>query len=175
MKNKLSIFVELLNKVKIYTKYFLVLYLVILISSCSDKNSLEYQLKHGLKDYPRKRPIDSKQFNENVELEHLAFFKVTDSTHKMVFHLGDKTVLDSIKNYSLAIHTFVDEQFLKEGKKYLYMDYKPELISVGSHNYLIKEFATEAKRIDSVDLFLYDRDKYRRILGKKITVRNIGL
>lgn len=156
-------------------KYLLALLVIILfIISCEDNDSFNYHLKNGLIEYGMKRPVNEK-LNEDLFVQEVAFFKQDSVTYKMVLKLNENTKPDLVKKYSLAIHVFVDKSFLVKRDDYLLLDYKPELIQFNKNKYLVKEFISKAKRIDSLDLFLYDRDKYRQIIGRKITVRNIGL
>ncbi len=154
-------------------KRLLGLLIVVSSISCIDKDSFSYHLNNGLSDYQMKRPVNEK-LNEDIFVQDIAFFK-QDSTFIMVLKLDENTKADVVEKYSLAIHAFVDKAFLVKRDDYLLLDYKPELIKYDANSYLVKEFKTNAKRLDSLDLFLYDRDKYRQILGRKITIRNIGL
>lgn len=172
MKKQLLIFAALLNN---KTNIIIIILAIILgcNASCYDKDSMDYHINTGLENYERKRRINDK-LNEDISIEYFSIFKIKKDCYRLVFKLDEYTNVKAIRNYTLALHAFVNKEYLKD-KPYLLLDYKPELIKSHKFNYLIKDFTTKSKRIDSLDLFLYDRDKYRTILGKKITIRNIGL
>src|SRR5690606_26068932 len=141
----------------------LILLLITLFSftSCTDKTTLEYALANGLEKYDRKRPVD-KKLNDDFFIKEIAVYKKDSITYNLIFKLNDDVIKEVALKYSMAIHVFVAKEFLIERDDYLLLDYKPEVEVYNSNNYFIREFKTQAKRIDTLDVFLFDRDKYRK-------------
>ncbi|WP_443634537.1 hypothetical protein ABXT64_05365 [Candidatus Marifrigoribacter sp. Uisw_064] len=147
--------------------------ILILLNSCINK-SYDEALNSGLEKYPRIRNLNL-SLVEGYTVEKLAFFKTKEHEYKFVLKLSDATTDTLVERYSLGLFGFVDKKYLKENKNHLSWNSKPVIESFGKYKYIIKDIVIPTKEMDSIIYFLYDRDKYRKVIGHRIVLKNIQL
>lgn len=152
--------------------------MAITIISCG--KSLENHLAEGLSSIEQTRLIGH-TFKENYTIDKMAFLKEGDQTYSLIFKLSEDSKKELIEQYSLGIHVFakgLEGQKInnKKKKNKINWDFKPIITVNNDYKYVINQIETPIKRIDSMRLFLYDRDKYKKkTYGKAVWIKNIGL
>lgn len=137
------------------------------------QESNEYYLYHGLEGYNKFRYVNE-DFIEGYGVQKIAFFQEADQ-RQYVLLLDDSVSDETVSNYSLGLHVYVDKKKLPENKSFLVWDIKPEIQKMGGNKYIIGGFKDSIKKMDSLVFFLYGRDKYQGIEGNRIVLKNIKL
>ena len=157
-------------KKNITSSLFLILIFTTIVS-CK-KNYLE----DGLTSLPQAREVNH-VFKNTFVAKKVAFVRNGENKFKFIIKLPDNVIKKDVESYSLAIHVFSNSKEIKGKRKYNYnWDTKPVVETHGKHKYIITETEAPIKFIDSLNLFLYDRDKYKKkSYGKSLKIRNLGL
>jgi len=155
--------------------FLLLIAVSIVIWSC--KKDVDWHLKNGIKDLKHFRKIEH-NFMDSLTISGIVFLRNGNNKFDMIIKLPSEESGKQFEKYSLAVHTFSNHKtdtIDKEKKKYNW-DFKPELITFGKHHYILQTVEAPIKFIDSMRLFLYDRDSYKgKSYGKQLWVKNIGL
>ena len=157
---------------------FLLLGIVFTIFSCG--KSLEGHLAQGLTSIEHTRLIEH-TFKDNYTIDKMVFLKEEGQTFNLILKLSEDSSKDVIEAYSLGIHVYAKNENAQKAtgeriKQDYTWDFKPVLEISNKHKYIIRQIETPIKRIDSMRLFLYDRDKYKKkSYGKGLWVKNLGL
>jgi hypothetical protein len=153
------------------------LYIVIILLLCLGCTNETYQesLENGLENYKVIRNIDD-QLIEGYPIQKLAFFK-KDSTHyNFVYLLGNDAIKDSIEAYSLGMVVFPAKEYMLKDKDYLIWSLQPSIETFNNHKYIRTDIETKIKRMDSLHIFLFNREGYNGVLGSHmIRLKNIKL
>ena len=112
---------------------------------------------------------------DGYAVKKLAFFKTDSLKYKFVLQINNDAVDDTIENYSLGMVVFTDKQYLSDGKEYLVWGMQPAIEKHGEYKYIVKDVETPIKYIDSLHIFLYDRDVYKGVESSMIRLKNIEL
>lgn len=152
---------------------FLITLIAYTIFGCSN-DTLEYNLENGLSKYRKVRHINE-SFLEGYSVKKLAFFKNDSLSYKFVFQLNDDAAYDTIAKYSFGIAVFTDKNHLPEGKNFLIWGTQPIIEKHGGYRYIVKDVETPIKYIDSLHLFLYNREGYNGVIGNMMRLKNIEL
>lgn len=158
---------------KLNKHIFLAISTIFLLFSCSN-DTLEYNLENGLAKYRKVRHINE-SFLEGYSVKKLAFFKSDSLNYKFVLQLNDDAVADTIAKYSFGMVVFTDKKYLPEGKNYLIWGTQPIIEKRGDYKYIVKDVETPIKYIDSLHLFLYNREGYNGVIGNMMRLKNIEL
>ena len=150
-------------------KCHILIFLSIFLINCSDQPNENY-LKNGMINYRKSREVHQK-FIENFEIKKVAFLKSKKGNFQYALLLNENITSSQVDNYSLGLHIYPTNY---EGK-FLIWDVKPELKSFGKNNYIIEEFKQPITKFDSIAFFLYDRDKYRNVIGHRVVLKNLDL
>lgn len=145
----------------------------LLLFNCSD-NDLNSNLQDGLKNYRKIRNINENLI-EGYAIKKLAFFKKDSLHYKFVFLLNNDAVEDTIGNYSFGLVVFADKKYLPDDEDYLIWGMQPIIEKHGEYKYIVKDVETPINHIDSLHIFLYDRDGYKGVKGHLIRLKNIEL
>jgi len=152
--------------------------LILLFNSCTSfEKELNTHLKNGLLTYRKTKQVNL-NFVPGISLKKLALIKKSDSQRVLILKLNDNVTAAQIQSYSLAVKTYLDKDkyaTLLKGKMYLSNPIKPKLQTINNHNYIITPFNLKVTEIDKFEFFLFDRDKFRKVLSKPIFVENITL
>jgi hypothetical protein len=111
----------------------------------------------------------------DYSVKRLAIFKEDSINYKFVLQLNNNVAEDTVANYSLGMVVFTDKEFLPNNEKYLIWGMQPIVEKHGDYKYIVKEVETSIKHMDSLHIFLYARDGYRRVLGSMLRLKNIQL
>ncbi len=137
------------------------------------KESNEYYLYRGLEGYDKFRYINE-EFVKSYGVQKIAFFQEAGQL-QYVLKLADNVTLKTVENYSLGVRVYADQKYLSEDQKFLMWDTKPRIQEIGGYKYIINGFKKPIKEIDSLSFFLYDRERYQRVLGNVISIKKIKL
>lgn len=150
-------------------KFFLFALSLFILTNCANK-SKETNLENGLIGYRKSRDINE-EFIKNFEVKKIGFFKTKDGNIQYALLLNDNISSSDVQNFSLGAHAYKRNSH----NKFLVWDVKPRLKLYGKHKYIIEEFKEPLENLDSISFFLYDRDKYRNVIGNRIVIKNLGL
>ncbi len=140
---------------------------VIFCISCTEKD-MSTHLRTGLNEYVIKRKLNL-SFVDNYTVKSIAFFN-TESQQQLVLEMNENVSQQTIDKYMLGVHGY------KEGiTSMLVWNYKPELQKFGKYTYIITNVKTPIVRLDSMRLFLYQREGYKHVIGNMIRIKNIKL
>ncbi|WP_034060390.1 hypothetical protein [Lacinutrix jangbogonensis] len=150
-----------------------ILIFFVLLASCKRDG----YLVNGLKNISNTRNINH-TFIKSFRIEKFLIQRKEIGEFSLILKLDSKTKPIDVERYSLGIRVFSDTITNKNGnvKPSYIWDCKPSIEAFGDNKYIIKNVKAPIKFIDSIRLFLYDRDKYRaKEYGKTLWIRNIGL
>ena len=153
-------------------KKFFILTICISFFACQKKSN-EYYLYHGLEGYTKFRYINE-EFIEGYGVQKIAFFQEADQL-QYVMMLTNNVTREMVANYSLGLQVYPGEKYRTDDKKFLLWDTKPRLLETGENKYIINGFMTPISEIDSLVFFLYDRNEYKGVDGRVISIKNIKL
>tara|TARA_Y100000385_G_C12974751_1_gene585658 strand:+ start:326 stop:799 length:474 start_codon:yes stop_codon:yes gene_type:complete len=153
----------------------IVLAVAVLFTLFSCRNeTIDEALDNGLKNYKKIRVINESLLN-GYDINKLAFFKKDSTNYTFVFLLNNNTSADSVAKYSFGLVVFPEKKYQLSDKNYSIWGMQPNLVSINGYKYIIKEVDTHIKHLDSLHIFLYDRDKYRGVKSDMIRLKNIRL
>ncbi|MCC1483479.1 hypothetical protein [Winogradskyella immobilis] len=148
------------------------------VFSCTSlQKEYDTHLKNGLETYPNARDVDL-NFIHGLSMKKVAFIKKNKDEKMLIIRLNDDALALDVEKYSLAVKTFLDKNKYKEllkDKEYISTPIKPSLITVNSFKYIEVPYSLDVKRIEKIEFFLFDRDKFRKVLSKPITISNMGI
>lgn len=150
-------------------KFHILIFLSIFLTNCSDQPKENY-LKNGMLNYRKSREVHQK-FIENFEIKKVGFFESKTGYFQYALLLNENISSSQVDIYSLGLHVY---PFNNEGN-FLIWDVKPELKSFGNNYYIIEDFKQKITKFDSIAFFLYDRDRYRNVIGNRIVLKNLSL
>lgn len=139
--------------------------------SC-ETHSFQENLNTGLTNYKKARFIDN-GFIKGYELNKIAFFKEDNANYTFVFKLDDSTIKDSVEKYRLGIVFFPKGDTMAPMSKWWYME--PTIQTLGEYQYIIEKVTVPSKNIDSLRLFLSDKDGYHGVIGNVLILKNLKL
>jgi hypothetical protein len=146
----------------------------VLCNGCKEQ-SIELSLENGLKDYTKARIINE-ALVEGYYIERIAFYKKDSANYQFIFKLSENSENDSIEKYSLGLVIFPDKMLYTDSKEYEVVGFQSRIKEINHFKYIIEEYTVPIKRMDSLHVFLYDRDKYKGVLGDRmIRLKNIRL
>lgn len=145
----------------------------VLLFNCSEKD-LNSNLQNGLKNYRKIRNINENLI-EGYAVKKLAFFKKDSIHYQFVLLLNNEAVKDTIENYSLGMVVYADKRYLPANDEYLIWGMHPTMEKHGEFKYIVKDVETPIKHIDSLHIFLYDRNGYKGVESRMIRLKNIEL
>ncbi len=153
--------------------------LLIALFCCCTSFDKEYDthLKNGLQTYHNARDINL-NFVPGLSLKKIAFIKKSNKDIMLVLRLNDGAKSNDVEKYSLAIKSYLDKEKyskLLKGDDYVSTPIKPVLLNVNNYKYIVTSYTLNVKRIEKLEFFLFDRDKFRKVLGTPIFVKNIGI
>lgn len=155
-----------------------ILLLLVLVCSCSSlEKDYMNDLNNGLETFENVR-IVNENLIEGLSIKKIGFLKEREGEKKLVILLNDTAKPEDVKKYTLAIHNYLDKtnySDLLKGKEYVSTPFKPLLKEINGHKYIILDYKLPVKRLKQIQFFLYDRDKFVKVLSKRITVKNIGI
>ena len=163
--------------IKKLTTSYASIWLGIVCLLCFGCKNETYQqsLENGLENYSVIRNIND-QLVEGYPIQKLAFFKKDSTNYNFVYLLGNSLVKDTIEFYSLGMVVFPTQEYMPKDKNYLIWSLQPTIETINSHKYIITDIETNIKRMDSLNIFLFNRDGYKGVLGEKmIRLKNIKL
>ncbi len=131
----------------------------------------EYYLINGLENYNKVRDINESLI-ENYEINKIAFFQNKTENIEIVLKLNDQTTQDIINSYSLGAYIYMDNKYLYSQD--INWNTKPTIQVLNNHKYIINTLNISQRRMDSLVFYLFDRDKYRKILGNRVVIKNIA-
>lgn len=155
----------------------IILLFFLFLSCTSLDKEYDVHLRNGLETYPQTRDVNL-NFVPGLSLKKIAFINKSGGRKIMVIRLNDNALKSHIEKYSLAIKTYLDRTKYKEilnGKEYVSTPVKPILISINGYKYIEVPYELSVDRVDKIEFFLFDRDKFRKVLSKPITISNLGL
>ncbi|WP_147406163.1 hypothetical protein [Aquimarina sp. BL5] len=158
-------------------KFLVFLTLIVFVSCNTRERNYEKHLEKGLKTFPYTRNVNQNLIT-GVSIRSLAFIKKSDDQRMLVIKLNDEVTPETINKFSLAIHTYLNKDKygdLLKDKDYISTPLKPVLKDIKGHKYIITEYDIDVERIKELQFFLFDRDKFRKVLSKRVIVRNIGI
>ncbi len=89
----------------------------------------------------------------------------------------DKTNLNTLHNYILGVHIYPDKEdisSLSEASKLKKNEYDQTNIRLKSQeNSIVFNMETEIRRINKIELFLFDKDGYDGVIGDRIVINDI--
>ena len=156
-------------------KFFLVL-MILLVSCTSLEKEYNIHLRNGLKTYPYSNKVNL-NFLSGFSIKELAFIKKNKDETMLVIKLNKNIKSSEVEKYSLAIKSFFSKQSsdcVLKNKEYISTPIKPSLLIVNGHNYIVTPYNLNVKCVDKIEFFLYDRDKFRKVLSKPIFVKKIN-
>ena len=118
--------------------------------------------------------------NKDINIKAISFYD--KGIEKNVIFKLDNAVSDSIlSKYRIGFHTYVKDKnkgdlmaYSKSKKRnYDAWDFIPEIMEVGGNKYIRKKINTSINEFPKIELFLYDRNGYKGILGNKVEIENI--
>lgn len=151
-------------------KIVLILSTASIILSCQNQFGVE-NLNNGLSDYRHIRNINQ-SFVNNFELSKTAFFQTHEDSLGIVLKLNDQIDSSLVENYSLGMYLYQDEQHLFNEE--VAWNPHPKIQTFNNHKYFIETIAIPHTQIDTLVFYLYDRDKYRTIIGNRVVLKNIA-
>lgn len=166
---------SLISKPEMNKLSLLLVALTIFVWSCN--SGIEGHLNNGLKDLNNFRKI-SHQFKDSISISGIVFLRNGKNKFDMIIKLSSEESGKQFEKYSLGVHTFSNHQTdtITKVKTRYNWDFKPESIAYGKHHYILKTVEAPIKFIDSMRLFLYNREKYNgKSYGRSLWVKNIGL
>lgn len=152
-------------------KLFFLLMICLPFIGCQKKSN-EYYLYHGLEEYDKIRFIDE-EFVTGYGIQKIAFFQEAEQLQYVLILKSDVTP-ETVKQYSLGLHVYIDEKNSID-QNFLVWDTKPALQNIGGNKYIINSFKRPVKKMDSMVFFLYDKERYKGVIGNRIVIKNIGL
>ena len=166
-----------LSKYIMYIKFVVFVTVIFFISCTSLEKEYNVHLRNGISTYPYTREVNL-NFIDNYSVKKIAFIKKNKKSKILVLKLNDKVNKKTVENFSLAIKTYLNKEKYNEllnGKSYISTPVKPDLLTVNGHNYITIPYELNIKRFDSIEFFLFHRDKFRKVLSKPIRVKNMGI
>jgi len=155
-------------------RVLLVLFLFSFILSCK-RDMVTHHLNKGLEELEHSRPINEKLIN-NYEIRKIGFFNLGNNNYKMALLLNHDIEPETVEAYTLGLHIKTDSvELLPKGKNYRSLDTIVALKTFNNHKYIVREFKTSIKQIESLRIFIYNLGVYKKREGSQIIVRNIGL
>lgn len=145
-----------------------------IVFGCKDQ-SQEWHLESGLDNYEIVRHIDG-QLIAGYPIQKLAIFKKDSSHYNFVYLLGKDAIKDSINAYSLGLVVFPTQEYMPKDKTYIIWSFQPNIETINTHKYIRTAIETKIKRMDSLHIFLFNRDGYKEVLGDNMFyLKNIKL
>jgi hypothetical protein len=141
---------------------------------CCRNETIDEALNTGLNNHKKIRVINESLLN-SYDINKLAFFKKASTKYTFVFLLNNNISADSVAKYSFGLVVFPEKEYQLSDKNYSIWGMQPNLVTINGHKYIIKEVETDIKQLDSLHIFLYDRDKYRGVKSDMIRLKNIRL
>lgn len=140
--------------------------------SCTSTTK-DFYLDNGLEKYRKSRNVNQ-EFVKGYGINKIAFFEIDQDNITVVLKLNDQTDQQMLDNYSLGAYVFKDNKYtgVLDGK--LDWNTKPELTVIHQYKYIIDTIAIP-REMDSLVFYLYERDKYRKIIGDRIVLKNISI
>lgn len=152
--------------------------LLLLMCSCTSlEKEYNTHLKNGLKTYGNVIDVNL-NFIDGVSIKKIAFIKKSDEKKDLVIRLNDNIKSSEIERYSLAIKTYLDKEKYKDilnGKEYISTPIKPNLLIINEFKYIITPYNFKIESAIKIEFFLFDRDKFRKVLSKPIIINNISI
>ena len=146
-------------------------------------NELLQHLENAMRDLDNSLGI-SDNLTEDVYLKSFGFFKNGDDNYYLILKLNDDISSKTVNKYTfgLELHVFEkDKAFLlpyskSKGRLYDLRPFRPELIAVKGHKYVISEMTFEMKEFEKLVFYLYPRSGYKgKILGKKVQLLDYSI
>ena len=152
-----------------------VLFTLILICSFScERRNREYFLLNGLEGYRKARTIN--QFMvEGYEINKVGFVKTEKGKLELIVKLNDEIEQETINKYSLGLYAYANNKYLSYKQNELHWNVHPKFYNIGSSKYLIDTINLAPTKMDSLVFYLFDRDKYRKIIGNRVVLKNIAI
>lgn len=89
----------------------------------------------------------------------------------------DKTNLNTLNNYILGVHIYPDKEdisSLSEASKLKKNEYdQTNILLKSQENPIVFNMETEIRRINKIELFLFDKDGYDGVIGDRIVINDI--
>src|SRR5690606_8182449 len=155
----------------------IILLFFLFISCTSLDKEYDVHLRNGLETYSQTREVNL-NFVPGLSMKKIAFLNKSNGAKIMVIRLNDDALKLQMEKYCLSIKTYLDRTQYKEilnGKEYVSTSVKPSLISINGYKYIEVPYELDVDRVDKIEFFLFDRDKFRKVLSKPITISNLGL
>ncbi len=105
-------------------------------------------------------------------MNKIGFFQTHEDSLGIVLKLNDQIDSSLVENYSLGMYLYQDEKYLYNEE--ISWNPHPKIQTFNSHKYFIETIAIPHTQIDTLVFYLYDRDKYRAIIGNRIVLKNIA-
>jgi len=151
-----------------------IIYIILLGCISCNNETIEQSLENGLLNYKAIRNINEPLL-EGYYIKKVAFFKIDSTRYKFAFLLDDEVINDSVKKYSFGLVVFPKKEYITNNENFIIWGMQPNIINKNGYKYIIKEVDTKIKQMDSLHIFLYDRDKYRGVKSDMIYLKNIRL
>lgn len=158
---------KVFSSFKFYATFFLFQFMLF---SCQQHSKQNY-LEKGLEGYLKKRKV-YQQFISSYAVEEIAFFE-TPENPEFVLKLDKNITKETVESYTLGVHVYAKQD--SSQAPFFVWDTKPSLIEAQQNKYIISEFKTPLKMIDSVIFFLYDRKGYTKVIGNRIKLNNLKI
>lgn len=149
-------------------------FLILLVCISCNNETIEQSLENGLINYKTIRNINEPLL-EGYFIKKVAFFKMDSTHYKFAFLLDNDVSNDSVSKYSFGLVVFPEEEYITNNENYIVWGMQPNIINKNGYKYIIKEVDTKIKQMDSLHVFLYDRDQYRGVKSDMIRLKNIRL
>src|SRR5690606_32905730 len=94
---------------------------------------------------------------------------------QLVVKLDDEIKEEKINEYSIGAYAYIDNKYISHNKDELDWNTKPKLHNYGNNKYFIDTIKFKSKRMDSLVFYLFDRDRYRKMIGHRVILKNIGI
>lgn len=151
--------------------------IIIFFFSCTSlEKEYDTHLKNGLKTFAHTKDVNN-NFLPGLSLRKIAFIEKSNEK-TIVIRLNDDALESDVKKYSLAVKIYLDKikyKNLLNGRDYISRPIKPSLTKIKNFKYIEMPFLLDVKEIIKIEFFLFDRDKFKKVLGKPITISDVEI
>lgn len=150
--------------------FFLIVF-VCSFFSCQ-KKGVDLWLEDGLEGYRKIRKVD-KSFVPGYGIDKIGFFRIEDNEVQLAVKLKDDADIETINNFSLGIYAYIDNKYISHKEGELNWEVHPKIHEINNFNYILDTITVSAT-MDSLVFYLFDRDRYKGILGDRIIIKNLA-
>ena len=155
---------------EIIKRIWFLAFLLLAIESCQLKSKTDLYLERGLDILNNTKKVE---FFLNDSITVMKIGVINDEKEKkktLAFMLKPNVSDETMKKYSIGIKA----ELRKDNSKVeMQWDFNPTLIKIKNFIYVLTPIKTNENKISKMVVYLYNRNKYNGVIGKKLIIKNL--